>query len=574
MVRAALELPPLLTRIGLVIAAIGFPLNLFLAWQAHDSDDDLWTSLRPEAAPAHLDPGGSPGVAAGGGAAWRIWGQSPPPPANPHGAGGRPPELDGRRRLRRHPGARPGAGARGSLLHQRLPARERPEGRERPQAGGVEPRREAGTAGRPAGGHRRRDQRLDREDRLGVPGLAPGGGRLHRKGAGLRQGGRRVEGRRPRRRRKARRPRPHGPGRRHARGDAAQGRRDLQRRLARGRPRLRARHGVHRGGEDRRGHPALPRGGEDRPADGPGLVGAGGGRAEPGTQRRGRAVLREGAGPRRPDERAREVPQPQRLLPAQGRRRQGHRGPRPPAAEVPRGQRRPRQPGRGLAAEARLQEGARVGAAGRRDLPEEGRPAQQPRPLRHVRRGLRHRHPGAAEGARAEPRLPGRVRGPGPRPVRLGPARRGHRHLDPARRLRRRRRLPRRRGARRRGHARGAARGRAGAPREGDRRRRAGEPRRRRSGRKLAMLGSIHLATGQPAKALAAAERARKATSADHVLFQVGTVFLGAGDDRKAARHRRRAREAARRRRPHVRARPRTAPSPPARRTTSRRSRR
>ena len=53
-------------------------------------------------------------------------------------------------------------------------------------------------------------------------------------------------------------------------------------------------------------------------------------------------------------------------------------------------------------------------------------------------------------------------------------------------------------------------------------------------GRKLAMLGAIHVSTGQPARALAAAERARKATSADHVLFQAGTVFLGAGDDRKA----------------------------------------
>ncbi len=53
-------------------------------------------------------------------------------------------------------------------------------------------------------------------------------------------------------------------------------------------------------------------------------------------------------------------------------------------------------------------------------------------------------------------------------------------------------------------------------------------------GRKLALLGSIHLATGQTAKALAAAEKGRKATSADYVLFQVGLVFLGAGEDRKA----------------------------------------
>jgi tetratricopeptide (TPR) repeat protein len=53
-------------------------------------------------------------------------------------------------------------------------------------------------------------------------------------------------------------------------------------------------------------------------------------------------------------------------------------------------------------------------------------------------------------------------------------------------------------------------------------------------GRKLAMLGSIHLATGQPARALAAAERGRKATNADYVLFQVGLVFLGAGEEKRA----------------------------------------
>jgi tetratricopeptide (TPR) repeat protein len=53
-------------------------------------------------------------------------------------------------------------------------------------------------------------------------------------------------------------------------------------------------------------------------------------------------------------------------------------------------------------------------------------------------------------------------------------------------------------------------------------------------GRKLALLGAIHAATGQNAKALQAAERARKATSADPVLFQAGLVFLAAGDDRKA----------------------------------------
>jgi tetratricopeptide (TPR) repeat protein len=53
-------------------------------------------------------------------------------------------------------------------------------------------------------------------------------------------------------------------------------------------------------------------------------------------------------------------------------------------------------------------------------------------------------------------------------------------------------------------------------------------------GRKLAMLGSIQLTAGQTAKALASAERGRGATNEDYVLFQVGLVFLGAGDEKKA----------------------------------------
>jgi tetratricopeptide (TPR) repeat protein len=53
-------------------------------------------------------------------------------------------------------------------------------------------------------------------------------------------------------------------------------------------------------------------------------------------------------------------------------------------------------------------------------------------------------------------------------------------------------------------------------------------------GRKSAMLGSIHVATGQPAKAVAAADRGRKATNADYVIFQLGVVYAGAGEDRKA----------------------------------------
>ena len=79
-VRSSLDLPPVLLRIGLVIAALGFPVNLFLAWQAHDNDDDPWTTFARKLPRPTWILVGVLAVAAGGVAAWRVWGQARPPP--------------------------------------------------------------------------------------------------------------------------------------------------------------------------------------------------------------------------------------------------------------------------------------------------------------------------------------------------------------------------------------------------------------------------------------------------------------------------------------------------------------
>lgn len=80
MVRAHLDLPPLLIRIGFVVAAIGFPVNLFLAWQAYDADDDPWSTFARKLPRPTWILVGVLAFAAGGVAAWRFWGHSPPPP--------------------------------------------------------------------------------------------------------------------------------------------------------------------------------------------------------------------------------------------------------------------------------------------------------------------------------------------------------------------------------------------------------------------------------------------------------------------------------------------------------------
>jgi len=124
------------------LGAIGFPLNLFFAWQAADSDDDVWTALGRRLPRPTWVLVGVLAVGAAGLVAWRVWGERKPPPRtltvlvadlqNWTGEG----VFDG---TLEPAWARP----RGRQLHQRLPPRERPEGRERPQAGRVEPRREA-----------------------------------------------------------------------------------------------------------------------------------------------------------------------------------------------------------------------------------------------------------------------------------------------------------------------------------------------------------------------------------------------------------------------------------------------
>ncbi len=82
MVRASLDFPPVLLRIGMVIAAIGFPLNLFLAWQAYDTDDDAWSAFARKLPRPTWILVGVLAVAAAGVASWRIWGQAGPPPRN------------------------------------------------------------------------------------------------------------------------------------------------------------------------------------------------------------------------------------------------------------------------------------------------------------------------------------------------------------------------------------------------------------------------------------------------------------------------------------------------------------
>ena len=80
MVRAHLDLPTVLIRIGLVIAVLGFPLNLFLAWQAYDTDDDPWTIFARKLPRPTWILVGVLAVAAGGVAAWRVWGGPSAPP--------------------------------------------------------------------------------------------------------------------------------------------------------------------------------------------------------------------------------------------------------------------------------------------------------------------------------------------------------------------------------------------------------------------------------------------------------------------------------------------------------------
>jgi tetratricopeptide (TPR) repeat protein len=79
-VRTAFELPHSVLTAAAILAGIGFPLNVFLAWQAYDTDDDVWTAFaRRLPRPTWILVGVLALVAAGA-VSWRLWGQKHPPP--------------------------------------------------------------------------------------------------------------------------------------------------------------------------------------------------------------------------------------------------------------------------------------------------------------------------------------------------------------------------------------------------------------------------------------------------------------------------------------------------------------
>ncbi len=81
MVRQAFDWPRGLILAGLAVAVLGFPVNVFLAWQAYDHDDDVWSTFARSLPRPTWILVGVLAVAAAGVGAWRIWGTSKPPPA-------------------------------------------------------------------------------------------------------------------------------------------------------------------------------------------------------------------------------------------------------------------------------------------------------------------------------------------------------------------------------------------------------------------------------------------------------------------------------------------------------------
>ena len=79
-IRTAFEWPHWVLTASTVIGLIGFPFNLFFAWQAHDSDDDIWTSLARRLPKPTWVLVGVLALGAAGVASWRIWGETKPPP--------------------------------------------------------------------------------------------------------------------------------------------------------------------------------------------------------------------------------------------------------------------------------------------------------------------------------------------------------------------------------------------------------------------------------------------------------------------------------------------------------------
>jgi tetratricopeptide (TPR) repeat protein len=79
---SAFDLPKGVLATAVVLATLGFPVSLFLNWQAYDSDSDVWTTLgRRLPRPSYAIIGLLAVLATGTGvAAWKLWPANRPPP--------------------------------------------------------------------------------------------------------------------------------------------------------------------------------------------------------------------------------------------------------------------------------------------------------------------------------------------------------------------------------------------------------------------------------------------------------------------------------------------------------------
>jgi tetratricopeptide (TPR) repeat protein len=78
----AFDLPKWVLATAVVLATLGFPVSLFLNWQAYDSDSDVWTTVGKKLPrPSYAMIGLLAVLAVGTGvAAWKLWPANRPPP--------------------------------------------------------------------------------------------------------------------------------------------------------------------------------------------------------------------------------------------------------------------------------------------------------------------------------------------------------------------------------------------------------------------------------------------------------------------------------------------------------------
>ena len=265
----------------------------------------------------------------------------------------------------------------------------------------------------------------------------------------------------------------------------------------------------------------------------PGLCGPGRRGEQSRTAPGRREELQGGPLPHRPDERAGEVPDSRRLLPPDPEPRQRHRRVLRPRQTVPGRHGRHREPGLRILRQAGHGQRSHLGAPRDRDLPEERSPTEQLRPDRDVRRRFRHRDARTEDGSADEPAVRAGVRRPRPLGARRGTARAGARDVEQARRDRPRRSLVRRRRAGRPRAVPGTDRRRPHDPRDRHRGGRRGEEHGRgRSKADDARRG--RLASGQAARAVAAAERATGMSDDLAVVVSAARVLIEAGEEKKA----------------------------------------